>query len=174
MSNNYICNSNKYTLEGQTGDTIALPVTVSSLPNQIEVEGNVLLRKTSFHVSLVCIGQIIKRNAISTPDFIEKVINDFCVFTKDNDISLVRYRDEFRFVEENDRKSVVVMCNIFNLDTFFDLLNKKYNIALEYQPTHVSLFTLQLDKAIFLTDSGDLERLTKVIPRPSEVSSQRF
>ena len=169
MSNNYICNSNKYTLGGQTGDSIALPVTVSGLPDQVEVEGNILLRKTSFHVSLVCIGQIIKKHAISTPDFIEKVINDFCEFTKDNDISFVQYRDEFRFVEENERKSVVVMCDISNLDTFFDLFNEEYNLTLEYQSTHVSLYTLQPNNAIFLTDSTDLEQLTKIIPKPPGV-----
>ena len=169
MGSNYICNSNKYTLGGQTGDTIALPVTILNLPDKLEVEGNILLRKTSFHVSLVCIGQIIKKHSVVTQDFVEKVINDFCEFIRNNEVSFVGYRDEFRFVEEGDRKSIVVMCDISNLDKFFDILNKKYQLTLEHQPTHLSLFTLQPDKAIFLTDSYDLKKLSRVTPRPNEI-----
>lgn len=169
MNNNYICNSNKYRLGGQTNGTIALDVAISDLPEHIEVEGNTLLRKTSFHVSLVCIDRIVKRHSISIPDFIEKVISDFCVFINDNDISLTQYRDEFRFVQKEELKSVVVMCDVSNLGKFFNLLNEKYQLSLECQPTHVSLFTLQLDKAIFLIDSPDLENITKIISRPSGV-----
>ncbi len=155
---------------GQTGDTIALPIIISRLPNHIEVNGNIFVRKTSFHISLVCIGRLIKRHNISISNFIEKVINDFCEFVKDNDVSFLRFRDEFRFVEENERKSIVVMCDISNLDNFFDVLNEKYNLTLPYQPTHVSLFTLQPDKAIFLTDASDVKTLTRVILKPSEIT----
>jgi hypothetical protein len=58
------------------------------------------------------------------------------------------------------------MCDISNLNNFFDLINKKYDLQIEYQPTHVTLYTLQPNKGIFLADSGDIEKLSKPITNP--------
>jgi hypothetical protein len=143
-----------------------LPVSFSGIPVKIQVEGCELLLKDSFHVSLVCIGKIIEKNQLTIPDFVNKVIADFYDFTSKINIELDQYRDEFRLVSENDRKSVVVMCDIKNLDNFFAFLNNKYKLNLEYPPTHVTLYTLQPNLGIFLTDTDDIKRLTKRIEAP--------
>lgn len=161
-----ICGGEKYHLGGSKEDTIGLPVSLAGLPEKIEVGGYTLLLRTSFHVSLVCIGKIIERHNISTPDFLNKVVENFCSFVKENPVDLLGYRDEFRFVVENERRSVVVMCDISNLDKFSEYMNRKYGLTVEYPPTHVTLYTLQPDKGIFLTDSEDIQRLTKIIPNP--------
>ncbi len=121
-------------------------------------------------MSLVCIGKIVEKNKVQIPNFVSSVIEDFCAFTQHTPVELARYRDEFRFVEENERKSVVVMCEISNLDKFFTFLNKKYELNIEYPPTHVTMYTLQPNKGIFLTDSADIKNLTEQIASPIKLS----
>lgn len=160
-----ICDG-RYRLGGSKEDTIGLPISLSGLPQKIEINGYELLLKTEFHVSLICIGKIIEKNNLSIPDFVNKIIADFCGFTEHTNIDLAQLRDEFRFASENERRTVVVMCDISNLNKFFDLVNQKYGLNLEYPPTHVTLYTLQPDVGIFLTDTSDLNRLTNKIKVP--------
>ena len=167
-----ICNGDKYELGGQPGETIGLPLDLQGLLETVEIEGNTLLLKADFHCTLVAVGQIIKKHNVDTSNFIEKVVNDFCEFIESNDISLIKYSDEYRFVEHNDRMSLVVMCDVSNLDKFFDLINEKYQLNIEYPPTHVTLYTLQPNKGVFLTNSDEINNLTKVVSKPSGISLQ--
>jgi hypothetical protein len=167
MGGKFICGGNKFELgDPNVKAVIGLPVSVIKLPPKIEVEGCELYSRTKFHVSLVYIGQIIEKHKVSVFNFIDKVVEDFCDYTKNNEIKLLRYRDEFRFVSRGDRKSVVVKCDVSNLSEFFNLMNKKYDLQVECTPTHVTLYTLQPDVGISLTDSGDIQQLTKVIANP--------
>ena len=47
------------------------------------------------------------------------------------------------------------------------MLNQTYGLNLEYPPTHVTLYTLQPNFGIFLTDSTDIARRTKIVPNPT-------
>lgn len=144
---------------------IGLPIKLENLPTNVVVEENTLILKEVFHVSLVCIGKIIEKYNISILDFENKIITDFCEFTKTNEIKVLEFGD-FKFVEQNDLKSIVVMCKISNLNKFFDLINKKYGLKIEYSPTHSTLYTLPCKLGIFLTDVNDIKNLTKLIPSP--------
>lgn len=166
MNQKFICGGEKYQLGGPREDTIGLPVSIEGLPEKIEVEGYTLLRKTSFHVSLVCIGNIIEKYNVSIPDFQNKVVADFCEFIQKDSVNLLRYRNEFRFATQSERRSVVVMCDVSNLDEFFQLINQRYGLRVEYPPTHITLYTLQLNSGIFLTDSEDIKQFTKSITNP--------
>lgn len=169
MANKFICGGEKYEVGPPKEDTIILPVSLAGLPAEIEVKGYKLVPRTSFHVSLVCIGKIIEKHNVSIPDFINKVTNDFCNFVQIDSIDFLRYRDEFRFAALGEKRSVVVMCDVSNLDKFFTLINKKYGLKLEYPPTHVTLYTLPEQRGIFLADSEDIKKLTKPIPNPGLV-----
>lgn len=170
MSKHFICDGEKYEVGGSKNDIIGLPVTFAGLPPKIEVEGYTLSLKSSFHVSLVCIGKIIEKNKLKDIELVNKVVSDFCEFISHTNIDLMCYRDEFRFISEGENRAVVVMCDISNLDKFFDLINQKYGLHLECPPTHVTLYTLQPNIGIFLTDSDDMENLSKPIERPAGVN----
>ena len=163
MENKLICN-NKYGFKNQT---IALPVSIENLAGEIEMDGNILVVKPSFHVSLVCIGEIIKKHNIAIPDFENKIIADFCEFTETQDVKFLRYTNKFKFAARDDLKTIIVMCDVSNLDTFFDLINTKYSLNVEYPPTHVTLYTLPSKPGIFLSDSSDIEKFTSDIENPS-------
>ncbi len=166
MENNYICDSKKYKFAHHT---IALPITIGDLPDNIQIEGESLKLKSSFHVSLVCIGKIIEKYKITIDNFEDSVIADFCEFTKDTTVDIVAY-DNFRFASDKERRTLIVMCKISNLDSFFDSINKKYNLAIENPPTHITLYTLQEDKGIFLVDDQDITEKTKQVSVPENIS----
>lgn len=170
MARHPICSGEKFEIGGPKEDTIGLPVTFSGLPPAIEVEGHTLSLKTAFHVSLVCIGKIAEKNNLTDPDLINKISADFCKFANHTNIDLLRYRDEFLLVSEAERRAVVVMCDISNLDKFFDFINQRYGLHVEYPPTHVTLYTLQPNAGIFLMDNDDIRKLTELIARPQGVN----
>lgn len=171
MKNELACPGLKFELGGPSQDTIGLPVKILDLPSVIALEDSTLILRDTFHVSLVCIGRIIEKNSVSIGDFKSRVINDFCEFSKNNVIELTGYRKEFRFVAQAERKSLVVMCDVSNLNKFFDILNQKYSLNLEYPPTHVTLYTLQKNVGIFLTDSQDINLLTRKTTPPLEIET---
>ena len=161
-----ICGQGRYVLGGPNEDSIGLPVSISKLPEKINVEGYSLSVRTSFHITLVAIGKIMKKYKVVVPDFIDKVVDDFCEFTQKKNIDLSRFHDELKFASEKEKRSIVMMCDISSLNHFFDLINEKYGLQVEYPPTHATLYTLQQDKGIFLTDSKDIETMTKPIENP--------
>lgn len=163
MERPFICGGNKYTISAT--NTIGFPVFLENLPKEIIIGGNKLLLKSSFHVSLVCINEIIKKHNVSIKDFRDSIVKDFCDFTAGNDIRVLQYK-EFKYAEETNLKTVIVMCEMLNLSKFFEIINKKYGLKIEYPPTHVTLYAHDGKTGIFLTDSNDIKNLTKPISNP--------
>ncbi len=149
-------------------NTICLSVSFSEMPDQVIFEGKTFVLNSFLHISLVCVGKIIEKYNISIQDFENKIINDFCEFSKNNEIKSVEYTNDFKFVtkKEKDKETIVVMCNVPNLNKFFDLMNKKYEMNVEYPPTHVTLYTLPGKLGIFLIDNNDIKNLTRPIQNP--------
>lgn len=164
MERPYICGGNKYTISPT--NTIGMPVSISGLPSEADVEGVKLFLKSSFHVSLVCINEIIKKHNISNSAFRDTVLNDFCEFTSQNPIELIKYTNEFKYSWENELKTIIVLCEVSHLKEFFKQINNKFNLNVEYPPTHVTLYAHDGKTGIFLTDSNDIRNLTKSIPNP--------
>ena len=149
-------------------EVIYLLVSFNNLPEEITVQGITLYLPSPFHVSLVYIGKIIEKYNISIPDFLNKIVEDFCDFTKTNDIKVIRYKNEYKFATRDGiKKTVVVMCEVSNLNKFFDLINTKYGLNIKYPSTHVTLYnTLKAQPGIFLMDSDDIKNFTVAIENP--------
>jgi len=147
-------------------ETISLLVSLKDIPSKITFEENTFLVNDFLHISLVCIGKIIEKYNIQIPDFKDEMIKDFCEFSYKNDVKLVSYTNDYKFAEKDDKKTIIVTCNVSNLDKFFELVNKKYELNIEYPPTHVTLYKLPGKLGIFLIDSNDIKNLTKPIPNP--------
>jgi hypothetical protein len=156
---NYICDNTEYFFGN---GYIALPVEIEDLPKTIDINGKTLLVKSSFHVSLVCVKNIVSKYG---EDFEQKVIEFFCDFVSKNKIYSLNYVDEFRYAidKETGRETVIVICNVSNIKEFFESLNKEYGFDLEMPPTHITLYTLEQDKGIGLNTGSDLETKTSVI-----------
>lgn len=160
----YIYNK-KYTFDD---GYICLPLDIRNLPEQITIEEYSLQLKTEFHCSLVCVKCINSKYEKNFNNLESKIIECFCKFVSKNEISFIRYKNEFRLVKREERMSVVVMCDVFNLGDFFNLLEKRFGIKADTQPTHVTLYTLQPDRGIGISDQATLQ-LTTLVNVPDEV-----
>mgnify|MGYP001592471566 FL=1 len=154
----YICGSTKYVF---AKGYIMLPIEVTNLPPTIEVEGATLTRKSSFHVSLVSVKEVLARKGDILNE--EIIVKNFCDFVATHEVSLVGYTNEFRFAYDRERATVVVRCTVSNLEPLFNYLNQKLQLDLEVPPTHVTLYTLQSEVGIGLISQADLETKTKII-----------
>ncbi len=161
MTTSYICNTNKYTTSAT--QTISLPLSLDVLPNQVSIENTDLLLKSKFHISLVPIQKIVEKYKINILDFDKSVLEDFCEYVNKNPVEFTGFLSEFRFVQQKELRTLVVMCEVANLDGFYNLINKKYNLAIETPRAHVTIYTSEPDQGIFLINSDDIEQMTKIV-----------
>lgn len=159
-SKNYICGGTKFAYSKRY---IGLPVEVGSLPDTVTIEGETLQKKSSFHVSLICVKDILSKN----PGVEQEVLDEFCAFVKQKNISFVRYTGEFHFVRHEERKTLVALCEVSNLLEFSEILSRKLGMTLAPQPTHVTLYTLQPDAGIGLNSPADMETKSVLVEVPT-------
>jgi hypothetical protein len=146
-------------------DYIYLPLTIENLPPKLNVSGYELSAKEEFHCSLVCIRDLKEKYG---DDVKEKILNLFHNFVSKNDITFVKYRNEFRLVHREERVSVIVMCDISNIDKFFKLMKQELEIESEIPPTHVTIYTLQPNMSIGVNTYLGFQA-TQEIKVPNEV-----
>lgn len=164
MSDKYICSGNTFTY---SNGYIGLPLRLNELPQSIEINDTTLHRKDEFHVSLLCVKNVLK----VLPDVENQIVESFCNFVQENDISFIRFTGELRLAEKEDRKTIVALCEIKNLKEFFNQLSSELDFDIAHQPTHVTLYTLQPNKGIGLNSPEDLAFLSKEVEAPEEVKS---
>ncbi|PCI27726.1 hypothetical protein COB55_05210 [Candidatus Wolfebacteria bacterium] len=166
---NYICNNTEYFFGN---GYIAVPVLIESLPKTLEVNGKILFLKSSFHVSLVCVKDIVSQYGTAAE---QRVIDLLCNFVSENKISFTNYKDEVRYAvdEETGRETLIVMSDVSNIDEFFKRLNKELGFNIEVPPTHITLYTLQPDKGIGLNTSSDIEEKSTILTEeiPEEIKN---
>lgn len=157
-----ICNTDNITYNK---GYIALWCKDYDLPKTFEVDGDTFLKKDHFHVSLLCVKNILETH----PDKEEEIIQHFCDFLKHNEVKLERFTKEFRLSTRDERKSLVAMCSVSNLDTFATYLSGKIGIDVAPQPTHVTIYTLQHNMGIGLNSPEEMEEKSKVVEVPESV-----
>lgn len=156
---NYICNNSEYFFGN---GYIATSVKIEGLPKVLEINSKTLSLKSSFHVSFVCVKNIVSKYG---EDSEQKVIDLFCDFVSRSKISFINYREEIRYAvdKKTGRETLIVMCDVSNIKEFFEALNKEFGFNIETPPTHVTLYVLQQDKGIGLNNSSDIEDKTSIV-----------
>ncbi|CAN5679224.1 hypothetical protein BH11PAT2_BH11PAT2_07660 [soil metagenome] len=160
---NYICGSEVHAY-GQ--GYLALPISLEGLPPRLQVGRLDLHAKATFHVSLLCVKNLMRKYGNKIED---EILALFCSFAKDNEVNFVRYTGEFRFAETMERKTIVALCEISNLDNFFRFAEQQLEISIPLQPTHVTIYTLQPEIGIGLNSYAEMDQKTQVIEVPREV-----
>ena len=163
-TNKLICSSDNITY---SKGYIALWCRNYKLPDTISVNGGRLFKKDHFHVSLLCIKNILKIKS----DIEAEVLQHFCDFLKKNEIKFQGFTGEFRLAQNNGRKSVVALCSISNLHSFTDYLSKKIDIKIAYQPSHVTIYTLQPNMGIVLNSPKEMQEKSNPIDIPEQIKS---
>ncbi len=144
---------------------ISLWLTDYPLPEIFAIAGETLHKKDRFHVSLLCVRDILEIK----PDIEDKILEHFCDFCKENQIHFEGFSKEFRLARDDDRMSVVALCKILNLDKFAEYLTDKIGINIAPQPAHLTIYTLQPNVGIGLNSPEEMELKTKLITVPEAV-----
>ena len=146
-----------------------LPVEIGALPENISIGGLELRSRSSFHVSLLCVKDLIDTYGDNIPDLEQKILTHFCTYVGEKDISFLRYKDVFRLAAFAERKSVIVRCEVSGLDDFFYSLGSYLDVGIPLQPTHVTLYALQPDMGIGLNNSTAMEEKSVSVEVPVDV-----
>jgi hypothetical protein len=163
---NYICNTNKYAYDK---GYIYLPIEINELPKKINIDGDSLSLKSSFHVSLLCTKDILSKHQ---KENLEQVILDnFCKFVLENDISFVKFNGEFRLAKFEGRKTIIARCEVSNLEKFSQQLSNQLRIDIPTQPAHVTLYTLQPNIGIGMNSFTELETKSVSVDVPDEIKT---
>lgn len=157
-----ICNSSNITYNR---GYIALWLENYALPETLNIDSISMLKKDHFHVSLLCVKNILENN----PGSEKNILHHFCNFIKDNEVKFEGFTKEFRLAERNERKSIVALCKVSNLQRFTEYLTEKIDIEVAPQPTHVTIYTLQHNIGIGLNSPEEMEDKSRSIDMPNEI-----
>ncbi len=159
-----ICNTSNITYNK---GYIALWLQNYPLPQTLEIDGCTLLKKDHFHVSLLCVKNIL---AVK-PDIEDEILVHFCNFIQNNIIKFEGFTNEFRLAKDAERKSVVALCRVSNLHKFAEYLTEKIGIKVAPQPAHVTIYTLQPNISIGLNSTDDMEKKSIPIEVPKNIQT---
>ncbi len=136
-----------------------IDLALKGLPETIIVEGYALHRKSEFHISLICAKRIAALiDPINSVQIETAIVSDFIQFVQSNPLTDYQVSREFRFVERDQKKTLVVMVAVPDIESFFEVLRQKYGTELPLQPTHITLYTLQPEIGIGILSQEELLR----------------
>ncbi len=72
------------------------------------------------------------------------------------------FLNDFRYVEEKAKKTIIVRCLVSNLDKLFAELRRVFGVTMETQPAHITLYTLQKNAGIHINSMALMESLERV------------
>lgn len=117
-----------------------------------------LFKKSEFHVTLL--------HAKGSPEFfsisIGAITDFFTAFVSKSPITFVSFIDDFRYVEEEDKKTILIRCTVSNIERLFAELNSVFDTHLPVQPTHITLYSLEKTVGIHVNDVEAMERLPRI------------
>lgn len=150
----------------RTAMRVQLDISVPGLPEAIDVLGEHWVRKSEFHVTLIGPGQKLeedlkKRDPSLSNRKAKVLVNQVIDRTLDGKSFRVIPQDEFRIAQENDRKTIVRMCNIEGAEVFFEQLSEGFGFPIEVPPTHITLYTLKNGWPIGIYNRQRLDEITR-------------
>ncbi len=137
-----------------------------ALPPSIEIDGEILLKKMEFHVTLMCVREVSARLSETTgasAEHIEiKLLEIFLECSARYPVVMGKFLNEFRLVRKDDRTTIVIRCEVSNIEPFFSECEKFYKSIIDRQPTHLTLYTKTLNAGIGIHTVASMEEFPKV------------
>ncbi|MFZ1483910.1 MAG: hypothetical protein WAS36_02765 [Candidatus Saccharimonadales bacterium] len=145
---------------------------LKGLPREIVIDGENLPVQTEHHISLICTKRLVPLLTLKNSNGVEQeFITAFLEFEAQQHITEYEVTNEFFVVEKDDRKSIVVKCNVPYLDELFQSLNDTFEQDFPKQVAHITLFARN-NAGIGLISDEELARIAKPINLP-ELSELR-
>jgi hypothetical protein len=142
-------------------------IQLKGLPPTVSVDGDVLLRKNEFHISLVCTKRLAPLiNPVNPKQAEQALVATFVDFVQKTPLIEFTLTGKFYLVNKGDRKTVVALCEMPGLAELFAHLNQALGVDLPVQPAHITLYTLQPDAGIGVLSEDELHQIGKLIDLP--------
>jgi hypothetical protein len=139
-------------------DVVLIPLTLVGLERDVELLGLPWRRKHEFHVTALSAKRLVNLTAQD----IDSVWRAVEATALRQEIGEVRLRvRELREVNEDDERTLVVMCDVDGLDELYETLSKRLDAVIPPPPAHVTLYTRPGGEGIGLHDDDDLRELTR-------------
>ncbi len=133
-------------------------LTFKELPDSLKIKGYNLFLKSEFHITLICAKRIAAIiNAEKIEELEADIVKEFIDYASKKPLLNYKPSKVFKFVERDEKKTLIIMVEVPGLEQFFKLLSKKYKKDLPLQPTHVTLYTLQPNIGIGILSIEQLE-----------------
>jgi hypothetical protein len=137
---------------------------LSNLPQTLQVKGYELLRKSEFHISLVCAKRIALLIDKTKAEQIETgIVTLFKDFIRSTPLTKYAIKNEYRLVKRDKRVALVVMVDVPGIEQLFAKLQERYNTTLPLQPTHITLYTLQPEAGIGILSEKQLRQDSEAV-----------
>ncbi len=121
-------------------------IALTDLPEEVIINGQKLFVKDEFHITLVSARYLAEKiQATDQESVMHQIIEEFDKFTESIPLEKYKISNDFRFVQDRGRITVIVMAKVPKLDKFFESLNQKFSITLPKQQTHVTLYRYPKD-----------------------------
>ena len=132
----------------------------AKLPETVTTRGMALYRKKEFHVTLAYFQALLSDAGMS--DSKESLLREFSEFVAMHPVIFRTFRDDMRFASREKKRSVVVRCEVSNVEELFQKWETILGIKLDRQPTHVTVYTLQPEIGIGINTMEEMEALPRV------------
>ncbi|MFZ2555380.1 MAG: hypothetical protein WAZ27_02745 [Minisyncoccia bacterium] len=136
------------------------------LPEDVEVQGTMLRKKTEFHVTIMNVrevAQAITEQKGGKKDEVERdILSMLATYLHNHRVHLVSFRDDLRFAKKQERISIAGRCDMEGIEGFFADVESKYDVSIARQPAHVSLYTLLDTGAVGIDTDAEMENYTRV------------
>ncbi len=140
-------------------DFVNIPVNLFLLPEKVEVLGKTWVRKNEFHISVFDPSQVAEQ--LGAP--IEKVRKFSAQAASDITIGSIGFTGEVRLAKLEKRQSIVLMCTVSGLDSFYQRFSQLADTLLAAAPTHVTIYTTEGGRGIWIRDEEELNSRTQLL-----------
>ncbi len=143
---------------------ITLPVSLDSysLPETMMWNGSTLLKRDTFHVSLVCVKEIApvlaNKKGVTLSEAEDQIVLLFNQYVTEKPIEFLSFKPELREAREGEKQSIVILCKVSNLEAYFKLLNETFDLEIPVQPTHITLYTFQKNVGIGIISDEEMKQ----------------
>ena len=127
-------------------------------PSLVTWNGLQLVKKEEFHVTLLHAKYSTELAGVAN----DELAVFFDSFVIKNPIELISFIDDLRYVEEDDKKTILVRCAASNLEELFVAFNAPFGVQLPTQPAHVTLYSLDKAVGIHINSDEKMESLERV------------
>lgn len=144
---------------------IILPLHALDVAKTVSIDGETLYAKEKFHMSILGIKNYAKalteKLQINPGEAEERILRESARILGEKPVRFLRFVDDIRLVEEDDKKTIAVMCEAENLDNFFDKLREALGIEIATQPVHSTIYTREGGCGIGMINQDELDSFSK-------------